>query len=205
MSSFEHNRESLKKALEQLQSYDPPTGSWDQIQSKLSEETSEQEEEVLREAVQHLPAYTPPVSVWNKLTKQLDGDRQVRHLRVVRRRQVLQWAAAVVLLVLSAYFVIREPGPNVKLLYDEVVVQAFEPAVDWNGEENIFAQLEQQLGQVNNPDLNQLRFEYEELSTAHQDVAAILKSYGRDPQLIRQMADIERERSDIYRRIIEAI
>ena len=47
--------------------------------------------------------------------------------------------------------------------------------------------------------------EYEELSTAHQDVEAMLVSYGQDPKLIRQMADIERERSDIYRQIIEQI
>lgn len=205
MSSFEKNRDSLKKALKQLPSYDPPAGSWDRIEDELSASASEPEEVVLHEAVQHLPAYAPPVSVWNKLTKQLDEDRQTRRLRVVRRRQFVQWAAAVALLVVSAYVVLREPGPKVKMVYDQETVQQFEPAIDWNGEESIFAQLEQRLGQVDDPAINNLRFEYEELSTAHQDVAAMLKSYGRDPQLIRQMADIERERSDIYRQIIEAI
>ena len=204
MSAFEKNRDNLKKALDQLPAYDPPAGLWDQIQSDLTK-PNVPNEEVLHEAVEHLPAYTPPVSVWNTLARQLDTDQQVRKLRVVRQRQVLQWAAAVAFLLVAGYAILREPGPKVKLQYAQETVQQFQVDIDWNSDESIFAQLEDQLVQVNDPAINKLRFEYEELSSAHEDVSAMLKSYGRDPQLIRQMADIERERSDIYRQIIEAI
>ncbi len=204
MSAFEKNRDNLKKALDQLPAYEPPAGLWDQIQSELST-PHVPNEEVLHEAVQHLPAYAPPMTVWNKLARQLDTVEQVHQLRVVRQRQVLQWAAAVAFLLATGYAILREPGPKVKLQYAQETVQQFQVEVDWNSDESIFAQLEEQLVQVNDPAINKLRFEYEELSTAHEDVSAMLKSYGRDPQLIRQMADIERERSDIYRQIIEAI
>ncbi|WP_020534317.1 hypothetical protein [Lewinella cohaerens] len=204
MSEFEKNRDSLKKALGQMPSFDPPAGLWDQIQSELATPHAPVEE-ALHDAVQHLPGYAPPVTVWNKLARQLDTDHQTRQLRVVRRRQVLQWAAAVALLLMAGYGIMREPGPKVKLQYAQETVQQFQAELDWNTDENIFAQLEQELVQVNDPAINKLRFEYEELSSAHEDVTAMLRSYGRDPQLIRQMADIERERSDIYRQIIEAI
>ncbi|WP_367388846.1 hypothetical protein [Lewinella sp. LCG006] len=204
MSGFEKNRDSLKKALDQLPSFDPPAGIWDQIESDLNKPYVP-DEGVLHEAIQQLPAYTPPVTVWNKLAQQLDTEHQVRQLRVVRQRQVLQWAAAIALLLMAGYAILREPGPKVQLQYAQETVQQFQTDIDWNADESIFSQLEDQLVQVNDPAINKLRFEYEELSTAHEDVAAMLKSYGRDPQLIRQMADIERERSDIYRQIIEAI
>lgn len=201
--SLEHNRDSLKKALEQLRSYDPPAHNWEQIQESLSQPTA-QDEHVLQEAVQHLPGYTPPTSVWNHLSKELDQVRTTKHLRAVRRRQILQWAAAVAFLLATTYVVLREPGPSVTKVYGEETVLQFTPDIDWNTEQPLFAQLEEQLNNIDDPALNQLRFEYEELSEAHEDVTAMLKSYGRDPQLIRQMADIERERSDIYRQIIEA-
>jgi hypothetical protein len=204
MSAFEKNRDNLKKALDQLPAYDPPAELWDQIQSELSTPYVPAEE-VLHEAIQYLPAYAPPVTVWNKLARQLDTDQQVHQLRVVRQRQVLQWAAAVAFLLVAGYAILREPGPKVELQYAQETVQQFQVDIDWDSDESIFAQLEDQLVQVDDPAINKLRFEYEELSSAHEDVSTMLKSYGRDPQLIRQMADIERERSDIYRQIIEAI
>jgi hypothetical protein len=54
----------------------------------------------------------------------------------------------------------------------------------------------------NEPGLNALRHELDELTEAKEDIKAMLVSYGEDPSVIRQLAEIERGRSDIYRRII---
>ena len=105
MSAFEKNRDSLKKALDQLPGFDPPAGVWDRIESDLNKPYLP-DERVLNEAVQQLPAYTPPVTVWNKLAQQLDTAHQVRQLRVVRQRQVLQWAAAIALLLMAGYAIL---------------------------------------------------------------------------------------------------
>lgn len=200
---FEHNKDNLQKALGQLKSYDPPKGLWDSIADGLGQE--EDTEEVLQEAVGKLPGYIPPVGVWNRLTKKLDEDDSRRKLRVVRRRQILGWAAVGALLLTTAAWLYHEPAPKVHMQYAQETVQEFRLNVDWNADESTFAQLEDMLAGVNDPAINKLRLEYEELSTAHQDVEAMLVSYGQDPQLIRQMADIERERTDIYRQIIEQI
>ncbi len=200
---FEHNKDILRKALDQMPSYVPPEELWDNIADGLEQEGDS--EEVLKEAVGKLPAHIPPVGVWNRLTKMLDDDDSRRKLRVVRRRQVLGWAAVGALLLSTAAWLFYEPGPTVHMQYAQETVQEFKLEMDWNSDESTFAQLEDILSGVNDPTINKLRLEYEELSTAHQDVEAMLVSYGQDPQLIRQMADIERERTDIYRQIIEQI
>lgn len=200
---FEHNKDKLRKALDQMPSYVPPSGIWDKIADGLEQEGDS--EEVLKEAVDKLPSHIPPVGVWNRLTKMLDEDDSRKRLRVLRRRQVLGWAAVVALALSTAAWLFYEPGPKVQMQYAQETVQEFKLSVDWNSDEGTFAQLEDMLSGVNDPVINKLRLEYEELSTAHQDVEAMLVSYGQDPQLIRQMADIERERTDIYRQIIEQI
>ena len=51
--------------------------------------------------------------------------------------------------------------------------------------------------------LNNLGQELDELTSAREEVKAMLVAYGEDPTVIvRQLADIERERDDVYRRII---
>ncbi len=199
----EHNKDKLKEALQQMRSFSPPDGLWEKISAGMEE--SSEDQQVLNEAVDRLPGYTPPVSVWNRLTRVLDQDADQRKLRVLRRRQVLAWAAVVALLISATAWLWYEPGPKVSLQYAQETVQEFKAAQDWNADEPTFAKLEEVLAEVNDPTINKLRLEYEELSTAHQDVEAMLVSYGQDPQLIRQMAEIERERTDIYRQIIEQI
>lgn len=200
---YEHNKDSLRRAIEQLKEHTPPADLWSKIAEGLEEEDDKQQP--LKEAVQRLPAYTPPVNVWNKLSKQLDEDTSKRRLRVVRRRQILGWAAAAAVVLSAVAWLMHEPGPSVRLQYAQETMQEFNLQVDWNSDEGTFAQLEEILSGVNDPEINKLRLEYEELSTAHHDVEAMLVSYGQDPQLVRQMADIERERTDIYRQIIEQI
>ena len=200
---YEHNKDKLQEALQQMRSFSPPDGLWDKISAGMEE--PDEDQQALNEAVDRLPAYTPPVSVWNRLTRVLDQDADRRKLRVVRRRQMMAWAAVVALLISATAWLWYEPGPKVSLQYAQETVQEFSATQDWNLDEPTFAKLEEVLAGVNDPAINKLRLEYEELSTAHQDVEAMLVSYGQDPQLIRQMADIERERTDIYRQIIEQI
>ena len=114
-------------------------------------------------------------------------------------------AAAIALVISASVWVFREPPPKVTLKYGEETLQQFSLDIDWNLDEDIFVQLEAYLDQTNDPTINKLRMEYEELSSAHGEVEGMLRSYGQDPQLVRQMADIERERTDIYRQIIELI
>ncbi|PSR13933.1 MAG: hypothetical protein DA408_04095 [Bacteroidetes bacterium] len=204
MPDFEKNRNSLKRALGQLPSYDPPAHAWEQLLPRIGEEPLP-DEAPLQEAIGQLPAHTPPAAVWNHLNKTLDEEKSTRHTRLTVRRRGFAIAASLALLTTVAYWVFREPPPKVSLQYSQEILQQFKLDIDWNADQSTFDRLEEELASINDPVVNKLRLEYEELMAAHLDVEAMLKSYGQDPQLIRQMADIERERTDIYRQIIELI
>jgi hypothetical protein len=205
MSEFEKNRNSLKDALGRMRSYDPPPGLWSKLEDSLDEPVLAEDDTPLEQAISQLPGHTPPPEVWNKLNSELDKSQTAKRIRLKQRRQWLAMAATIALLVSAAVWTFREPPPKVTVQYGEETLQQFSLDIDWNLDEDIFVQLEAYLEQTNNPTVNKLRMEYEELSSAHSDVEDMLRSYGQDPQLVRQMADIERERTDIYRQIIELI
>lgn len=204
MSGFEKNRNSLNDALGRMRNYDAPADLWSKIEEGVNE-PGKVDDLPLQEAVEQLPLHSPPVDVWNQLNKTLDNTKEAKRVQLGRRRQWLALAAAVAMVLSAAAWVFREPPPTVTFQYAEETLQQFRLDIDWRLDEDTFAQLEDHLNKTNDPSLNKLRLEYEELSSARVDVEDMLMSYGQDPQLVRQMADIERERTDIYRQIIELI
>jgi hypothetical protein len=113
-------------------------------------------------------------------------------------------AAAVVLLLLAAGFTIwqkADAGPKVSYAYSQEVSTAAS-LPDWDEDEESFTRILEEIDARNEPGLNTLRLELDELTAAKEDYKAILVAYGEDPNVVRQLAEIERDRSDIYRRII---
>ena len=74
MREEEKNRDTLRQAIRQMRSYDPPAMRWSAIEKGLDEEP-EGEELVLQEAVSGLPTHSPPAEVWNQLARQLDAKK----------------------------------------------------------------------------------------------------------------------------------
>jgi hypothetical protein len=194
----------LAEAVRQLPTYVPPADVWGNIVNQL-DAPAQADETPLVEAVRQLPAHTPPPSVWNTLTRHLDEERGATIRRMRTRRQWMAAAATVALVVSTAWWVFREPPPKISIQYAQETMQQFQMDIDWDEDTGIFDHLDQQLASINNPTVNKLKVEYEELTLARKDVESMLKSYGQDPQLIRKMADIERERTDIYRQLIAMI
>lgn len=200
----ELNYDRLRAALDRLPSYTPPTGLWPGISSGLDAGPAEQQQvPELR-----LPEYSPPSTVWNSINTQLDqGHKQRSRMRVVYR-----WAAkaAGILLLFSAgYFTAtRDPGPTVEVaetverIPSTIARQPIEVTVaSFGGEDPAFNSLLQELESLNRPSLNRYRYELQELTEAKEEVEAMLLSYGHDPAILNQLAEIERERSEVYRRI----
>lgn len=199
MEGFEKNRRTLEQALARLRSYAPAPNSWDAIQQSL--ESSVESEGELHNALEQLPAYAPPPEVWNKLTKVLDADQTPTPQLSIRKYIAI--AASMLILIASAIWLLREAPPKVTLAYSQETVQQFGFDLNWEEDEGSFDRLEEELFANNDPTLNKLHLELTELNDARQEVKAILTSYGQDPKLITQLSDIERDRSDIYRQIIE--
>lgn len=202
--SIEKNRNSLKEALGQMKTYGAPDRLWNRVEDSLNA-PPEVDESPLIEAVGRLSQHSPPASVWNELTKSLDSEKTTKVVRISNRRKWLSIAASVAVLLSVGWFVLGEAPPKITKLYAQETMQQFQLDIDWNTDEASFEKLSEQLVQLNDPQLNNLKLELDELNSARGDVEDMLKSYGQDPQLVNQLGDIERERSDIYRQIIELI
>ena len=187
----ERNYDRLREALDRLPTYNSPAGdNWAEIARRLSPPLKEQ-----------LPTYAPPPAVWNAVSKELDAAPQARMRRLPIGR-VLGIAATVLLLVVfGLFFVNREQGPTVSYTYSQEARPA--PATaDWDDDEASFTRARQEVLARNEPRLNNLGHELDELTSAREEVKAMLTAYGEDPGVVRQLAEIERERDDVYRRII---
>ncbi|MBC6993642.1 hypothetical protein QWY85_08680 [Neolewinella lacunae] len=192
----EKNEARLREALGRLPEYDPPAGVWEDLAAQLPPELQGR-----------LPSYPPPAEVWNAVSRQLDTAQQPGVERPLRSlpRLPFRWSAvaAVLLLVLGATAVWRgiDPGPKVTYSYGQEISRESTVA-DWDNEESSFDRVLAEIEARNEPNLNTLRLELDELTEAKEDIKAMLVAYGEDPEVVRQLAEIERDRSDVYRRII---
>lgn len=202
--SFEKNKNTLKEALSQMKTYDAPDRLWSDVESGLDNPIPFTES-VLNKAVVKLPQHSPPPSVWNELAKTLDNEQTTKVVQFRQRRKLISIAVAAAVLLGVAFWVLRETPPTISKVYAQITMQQFQLDIDWNADEGSFERIGDQLAQVNDPQLNNLKVELQELNAARNDVKEMLLSYGQDPQLVTQLGDIERERSDIYRQIIELI
>lgn len=197
----EKNYRTLKDALNQLPEYgaaagygpDGLRGAWEGIAKAMTPELGDQ-----------LPSYHPPAEVWNGLSQELDAAAQPAAPAVRRLWPRVAAMAAALALLVSVGFGLRQNvdrGPKVSYAYGQEPAPA--PIVaDWGEEEESFARVAAEIEARNEPHLNTLHHELTELTEASQEIKAMLVSYGDDPKVVRQLAEIERDRSDIYRRII---
>jgi hypothetical protein len=197
----EKNRSTLKQALDRLPQYEPGKQLWRNIEAKIEQPAAGDDNLPLA----HLPAYTPPPDVWNNISRNLEADKKEkrRPLLSYLSSRWMQAAAALVLLIAAGIWLMREPGPRIQMAYAQEEMSQFGQLIDWNEEEASFERIEKELAAANRPELNLLKEELTELTAAKQEVVEMMQSYGQDPKLINQLGDIERERSEVYRQIID--
>jgi hypothetical protein len=203
----EYNRESLRKALDRLPQYDPAPQNWSEIAGALDRTASAASTGTHRAAPDlnnRLPQYSPPPSVWNQINEQLN--QPAAAARPLRRRwpAALWRVAAAVALLVGSYAIYQSLDRGPEITYSYRKETNFEPTfvADWRQEEPQFQSLAEDIADSDNPAVNRLRTELEELTSARGDVEAMLENYGHDPHLVRQLGEIERERSELYRQLI---
>ena len=201
----ERNRRTLTEALARLRDYAAPTAAWDGIARRLADPPV---------PAKRLPTYAPPATVWNAINAELTaGQTQAPapaprpRSRPARRRlrTALAIAAGLAVLLSTGFGLLwrNVPGqPTVSYAFSQESAPASEPARDWDEDEASFTRVLAEVAARNQPKLNDLGTELDELNTARREVKAILVAYGEDPGVVHQLAEIERERSAVYRRII---
>lgn len=204
----ERNYKTLRDALDGLPQFAADAGAWEGIEKAMTPPLADQ-----------LPAYRPPAEVWNGLSRELDAESvsSATAEQSARRPEAAQpgtgkvrrlWprvagiAAALALLVSVGFGLLNyDAGPTVTYAFSQEPAPA--PIVaDWGQEDSSFAAVATEIEARDEPELNTLHHELTELTEASQEVQAMLVAYGDDPKVVRQLAEIERDRSDIYRRII---
>lgn len=195
----EKNSKTLRDALARLREHEAPASAWDGIAADLKPILADK-----------LPTYTPAAGVWNTISRKMEqADEALAQGRMAKERslplrKLAGIAAAIALLVTVGFGLNHElqTQQTVSVAYSQEVAPAKKIA-DWELDEKSFNHARLEIEARDEPALNTLGLEYDELTEASNEIKAMLVSYGgEDPGLIRQLGEIERDRSDVYRRII---
>jgi anti-sigma-K factor RskA len=195
----EKNSKTLRDALARLREYEAPASAWDAIAAGL--------EPVLADK---LPTYAPAAGVWNAISRKMEqADETIAQRRMAKERSLplrkLAGIAAAVTLLITVGLGLNyelQTRQTVSVAYSQEVAPAKNIA-DWELDEKSFNYAISEIEVRNEPALNTLGLELDELTEASNEIKAMLVSYGEnDPSLTRQLGKIERDRSDVYRRII---
>lgn len=202
MKELNHN--TLQQAIQRLPQYEPPAGLWDALEESIDAE------EQLSATAQTLPQYEPPAQVWKNLETALEQNPATRSvLRVLIFRRLMA-AAAVGLILLSAWWLFRTDhvGAEQIVVSQEKLDEQIRASVQ--EKEDTAFELVQTLCQsrapvCEEPEFKTLKSELDELTEAKESLRQALGEYGDDPSLAAQLVRIERERSGLLRQMMSMI
>lgn len=205
----ELNKHILSKAIDSLPEHEPNDAIWDYIQDDLVHEFGDAR---LREKLQTLPSYDPPEMVWNHINSNLDGKPQsaARVISFSNWRRVSAIAASFAILMFSGWWILNtDTNTNDGLAYstEEIDTELFKQ--DWDDDEGAFEELMQlckiKLATCQEPDFQKLQAELDELNDAKIALKNALGKFGTDPNLIAQIKDLELERTDKMKKMIDKL
>jgi hypothetical protein len=202
----EQNNDTLKKAIRQLPSYTAPPGIWEAIQTDME---IFQKEAPLREATHNLPVYKAPEGAWAGIAQQLKEEKPQRH-RALRIRQLGIAASVAILVAAGGYFFWNTDAPaTVELEYRKELVNLELLENDWEQDQEdmqwVVQQFEKSPVAKTEKQYETLLIEYAELNDAKHEIENVMKNYGKDASLIRQMTRIELERTRIIKQMATLI
>ncbi|MCB0652598.1 MAG: hypothetical protein KDC85_15075 [Saprospiraceae bacterium] len=199
----EINRHTLQQAIRQLPEYAPPPQIWERVEQGLL--VADQEEQI-SEVISELHQYDPPAFLWEKIEEALEIPKQEKIGRVIPLgvRRFMAYAAVAAGIIVS-FFMIRNNQPVEQISYAEEVVNEATFVNDWNADEEDFevvlAALEESEYLTQIPEIQQLKFELEELNDAKMEVESMMEQYGTDEKLVGNIREIELERTDIIKKL----
>jgi len=201
--AVELSADKLQNALQQLPNYQPPKAVWDNIEQSLESEAA------LKAGLQQLPEYEPPAKVWEAIAQKLPRE-EVRP--IVKMRTWMARAAAIAALIVGTWYFWPRDYAAIQAAYTHQTTQAgsaWTATMDWSTDEAAIQQAVSTYKQdplaQNQDNYEQLLEEWEELNEAKAEIADIMDRYGKDARLIRQMGEIERERSSVLRKMVREI
>ncbi len=206
---MEQHHSTLQEAIERLPRYAPDASVWENITQQLNADAAEAP---LQAAIEQLPTYAPPPEVWERIAHDLHAPPLVlRQLRATR----VAWsavAATLLLAIVSWVFWLRQPPDPQEIVqtsHTEAPAAPMPSPADWDEDEAIIEHIQQQYTQraalFDLPAAEDLLSDLEELNEAKAEIKTMMQKYGHDTQLVRTIAQIERERSAIIKKMAQEI
>lgn len=205
--STEQKNALIRQAIQELPSYEVPSHVWPTIQDQLE---IDQKEELIQDAIPKLPAYQAPESIWSSIAAEIAHPPQRTRPGIIRLVQrPLSWAASL-LLVVAAYFLLTNNRvAEVNYAFTTEPINQFLLEADWDTDEAEFAEVVQLYNKYvhtfNDPIGPGLQAEFSELNEARNELKNTLEQYGKDQELIRQLAAIERARTQVIKQMAQKI
>lgn len=198
----EINQETLRHSIQQLPQYQAPPSLWNRIEGNLDGQVS------LKKAIEELPVYAPPAQLWAQIEQALDRPQQSKDTGVYRLSgRIRWWAAAAALVGIAAFgwwLVAADAAEVTTFAYSEELQTAPPVDPDWNEEDQIIQEVLQRAGTSAVADqqvVSQLKSEVNELDDARAEIMDMMKRYGEDEQLLKEVARIERARSKVAKQL----
>lgn len=195
----------LGEMVQTLPEYAPPAMVWEDIDEKLG---IAQVEEPLMTALEQLPIYEPPSLVWKGIEAQLAPAKEAKVVTLAWRGWIAA-AAMVGVMLLAGVLFFNQDSETITIAYSEEVRNAEELKPDWYEDEDAFATIlaicKTQTFTCEAPEFKSLKTELEELNDARTALEEVMGDYGQDNNLMKQLARIEHERSDVLKEMVKMI
>lgn len=198
----EQNYDKLKDALRQMSQYRAPEFVWDRIEDQLEQEGH------LHQAIAALTSYTAPDRVWTHIETVLDRETKIRRL------PTWGWSAAagVAIVVTAALGIYQwnQTRGTVSYAYTVEKTVPHNSPRDWDSAEADVQEVQNRYAHFckyqsqNDADCG-LDNELKELNEAKAELVEIIAQYGEDPSLIRQLGELEVDRSRVVKAMVEKI
>jgi hypothetical protein len=199
----------LKKKLAQLPQYEPRIGLWDDISTELNHLAKQ--DDVLKQQLANLPNYNPPQSLWNGVETELGQPVKVFRLPNWQRYAIAATLLGCILTFGTLFYQNATSVGNEKitLAYSEEKLDTTPIIEDWDEDEAAFAKVEeicqQQTFLCEQPEVKTLKSELDELNEAKQSLKTALGQYGNDETIVAELVQVEKERSEVLKKIMDKI
>lgn len=201
---LEKNKNILQDALLRLSGHDAPEMVWPKLQADL------QLQAVIDANIPMLPEHQPPDWIWDNLDVQISTAKPGPKKPVFARMWPIWAAAASICVLFCAVWFLKpagtEGGEEMSIRFSEEKVDNVLLAVVREPEDEAFQLLEaicrQPAPVCKDPEFIQLKAELDELTSAKSELRKAMGLYEAAAELNEQLTRIERERSELLRRMM---
>jgi hypothetical protein len=206
----------LHEAIQQLPTYVPPTLVWEGIEATLDDVQADLPS--FQHQIKALPTYSPPTSLWYGIEQELDQPSEhtvaLKPIFTLKTWQKYAIAALFLGCLLTFGVVFYQNATSVgnekiTVAYSEEKYDTTPIKEDWDDDEAAFAKVEaicqQQAFICEQPEVKTLKSELDELNEAKQSLKNALGQYGTDETVVAELVAVEKERSEVLKKIMQKI